>query len=117
MHFTIYHNPRCRKSREALQYLEEKKVEIEVVKYLDLPIDQKTLEEVLTKIGLKPSEIVRKNEPLWKKQYATQKLTEDQILALLIEHPKLIERPIVTTSNSGVMARPLESLIEFMQLG
>ena len=72
MEFTIYHNPRCRKSREALQYLEEKATEYQTVKYLEDLFDKKTLGDVLKKIKLNPSDIVRKNETLWKKEYASQ---------------------------------------------
>ena len=75
MEFTIYHNPRCRKSREALQYLEEKAAEYQTVKYLEDLFDKKTLGDVLKKIKLNPSDIVRKNETLWKKEYASQYLT------------------------------------------
>ena len=115
MEFTIYHNPRCRKSREALQYLEEKGSEYQTVKYLENQFDKKTLGDVLKKIKLNPSDIVRKNETLWKKEYASEDLTEDQILEILIKNPRLIERPIVTSSNKGVLARPLENLINFLK--
>ena len=115
MEFTIYHNPRCRKSREALQYLEKKCSQYQTVKYLENQFDKKTLGAVLKKISLNPSEIVRKNETIWKKKYSSQNLTEDQILELLIKHPRLIERPILTTSDRGVLARPLENLIDFIK--
>jgi len=115
MEFTIYHNPRCRKSREALEYLEEKGTEYHKVKYLEDLFDKKTLGDVLKKIKLKPSEIVRKNETLWKKEYDSRFLTEDQILEILVKHPRLIERPIITTSDKGVLARPLENLIDFLK--
>lgn len=115
MSLTVYHNPRCRKSREAIQYLEEEGVYFEIVKYLEQPFDEITLAEVLKKIERKPSEILRKNEVIWKKEYASKDLSEDQILKLLVEHPKLIERPIVTSAKKGVLARPLENLIEFLQ--
>ncbi len=115
MEFTIYHNPRCRKSREALQYLEEKATEYQTVKYLEDLFDKKTLGDVLKKIKLNPSDIVRKNETLWKKEYASQYLTENQILELLVKHPHLIERPIIIRSDKGVLARPLENLIDFLK--
>ena len=72
------------------------------------------MSERLEKIEKKPSEILRKNEVLWKKEYADKNLSEDQILQLLVDLPKLIERPIVTTTNMGVLARPIENLIEFL---
>ena len=117
MSITIYHNPRCRKSREAVQYMEGRGVSLKIVKYLDQLFDVNSLGEVLKKIDLKPSEIVRRNEVLWKKVYDGNNLSEDQILKLLVEQPRLIERPIVTLRNKGVLARPIESLIEFLNQG
>ena len=117
MTLTVYHNPRCRKSREAIQYLEDKGLSFDIVKYLEQSFDKNTLGEVLKKIEKKPSEILRKNEVLWKKEYASKGLSEDQILQLLVEQPKLIERPIVTTTDKGVLARPIENLMEFLNKG
>ena len=117
MSLTIYHNPRCRKSREAIQYMEGRGVSLKIVKYLDQLFDVNSLGEVLKKIDMKPSEIVRRNEILWKKEYDGNNLSEDQILKLLVDQPRLIERPIVTLGNKGVLARPIESLIEFLNQG
>ena len=117
MTLTVYHNPRCRKSREAIQYLEDKGLSFDIVKYLEQSFDKNTLGEVLKKIDKKPSEILRKNEVLWKKEYASKDFSEDQILQLLVEQPKLIERPIVTTTDKGVLARPIENLMEFLNKG
>ena len=115
MKYNVYHNPRCRKSREAIKYLEDIGADFTVVKYLDQPFDQNTLSEVLSKINLKPSQILRKNELIWKKEFSKKNLTEEAILNLLIAHPQLIERPIVTTPESGVLARPIENLISFLK--
>jgi arsenate reductase len=117
MTLTVYHNPRCRKSREAVQYLEDKGLSFDIVKYLEQSFDKNILGEVLKKIEKKPSEILRKNEVLWKKEYASKDFSEDQILQLLVEQPKLIERPIVTTTDKGVLARPIENLMEFLNKG
>ena len=117
MSLTIYHNPRCRKSREAIQYMEGRGITLKIVKYLDQLFDVNSLGEVLKKIDMKPSEIVRRNEILWKKEYDGNNLSEDQILKLLVDQPRLIERPIVTLGNKGVLARPIESLIEFLNQG
>ena len=114
MTLTVYHNPRCRKSREVIQYLEDKGVSFDIIKYLEQSFDKNTLGEVLKKIDKKPSEILRKNEVLWKQKYAPINLSEEQILQLLVEQPKLIERPIVTTTDKGVVARPIENLMEFL---
>ena len=117
MSLTVYHNPRCRKSREVVQYLEQNDLSFEIVKYLDQSFDKNTLGDVLKKIDRKPSEILRIKEALWKKEYASKDLSEDQIIQLLVEQPKLIERPIVTTTDKGVLARPIENLMEFLNKG
>tara|TARA_B100001778_G_scaffold301690_1_gene277875 strand:- start:2965 stop:3318 length:354 start_codon:yes stop_codon:yes gene_type:complete len=114
MRFTIYHNPRCRKSREALQLLKEKNIKFKVVKYLDQNFDKQSLGKVLDIIGKKPSDALRKNEEIWKKQQNCKNIGEDEILELMIQHPKLIERPIVVYGNKGVIARPLENLMDFI---
>ena len=115
MRLNIYHNPRCRKSREVLKYLEDKGVSLNIIKYLEESFNKNTLVELLEKIEKKPSEILRKNEVLWKKEYAAKNLSEDQILQLLVDQPKLIERPIVVSDNDGVLARPIENLIEYLK--
>jgi len=114
MRFTIYHNPRCRKSREALQLLEEKNIKLKVVKYLDQNFDKQSLGKLLDIIGKKPSDALRKNEEIWKKHLNRKNIGEDEILELMIQYPKLIERPIVVYGNKGVIARPLENLIDFI---
>ena len=114
MILTVYHNPRCRKSREVIKYLEDKGVSFNVIKYLEQSFDKNTLVKVLEKIEKKPSDILRKNEVLWKQEYASKNLSEDQILHLLVEQPKLIERPIITVNDKGILARPIENLIEFL---
>ena len=114
MKFTIYHNPRCRKSREALQLLEEKNLKFNVVKYLEQNFDKKSLGKVLDIIGKKPSDVLRKNEEIWKKQLNVENIGEDEILDLMIQYPKLIERPILVCGNKGVIARPLENLMDFI---
>ena len=114
MSFTIYHNPRCRKSREALQLLEEKNIKLKVVKYLDQNFDKQSLGKLLDIIGKKPSDALRKNEEIWKKHLNRKNIGEDEILELMIQYPKLIERPIVVYGNKGVIARPIENLIDFI---
>ncbi len=112
--YTIYHNPRCRKSREALQYLEDKGKQVVVVNYLDEPLSKSVIKRILYKIELKPSQIVRKNELEWKAINNRKELTENQILDVLVKYPKTIERPIVISEDSGILARPLENLVSFL---
>ena len=112
--YTIYHNPRCRKSREALTYLEASGVKFEIVLYLKDPLSMAELKEILNKTGLTASQLVRKNEAEWKSQSNRNELTDDDIIEVWVRHPKTLERPIVTTAQSGILARPLENLITFL---
>ena len=114
MKYTIYHNPRCKKSRDALQLLKKKNIKFRVIKYLEEVFDKQSLEKVLYVIGKKPSEALRKNEEIWKKRFSGKKIVEEEILKLMIQYPKLIERPIVIYGNKGVIARPLEKLMDFI---
>ena len=110
----IYHNPRCRKSREALEFLKNKKLDYKIHYYLENHLTSNELESIIKKIKLKPSDIVRKNEKDWKAIPNRSDLTENEILKILALNPKLIERPIVTSDKLGVLARPLENLYQFL---
>ena len=111
----IYHNPRCRKSREALNYLNDKGYKVEIVKYLEKKLSSKHIYELLKKINLSPKEIIRKNETLWKKKYSKMDLNENELIDILSNNPILMERPIVEFKDFGVLARPIENLFEFHQ--
>ena len=111
----IYHNPRCRKSREALNYLNDMSYKVEIVKYLEKKLSSKDISELLKKINLSPQEIIRKNETLWKKKYSKMDLNEKELIDILSNNPILIERPIVEFKDFGVLARPIENLIRFHQ--
>ena len=110
----IYHNPRCRKSREAIEFLKNKKLDYQIIYYLDNHLTSKELKSIIEKIKLKPSDIIRKNEKDWKEIPNRNDLSENEILRILVLNPKLIERPIVINENSGVLARPLENLFQFL---
>ena len=113
--YIVYHNPRCRKSREALQFLKEAGHSYEVVLYIEKFFTKESLKMVLNKIDFKPSVIVRKNESEWKSIPNRNTLSENEILEILIKNPRLIERPIVILGNKGVLARPIENLALFIK--
>ena len=113
----IYHNPRCRKSREALDFLKKRDHNIQIIRYLEENLNSGDLLALLKKIKLSPLEIVRKNETVWKLKYSKMELNEKEIIEILSENPQLIERPIVEFENSGVLARPLDKLIRFLKVG
>ncbi|WP_323789022.1 arsenate reductase (glutaredoxin) [Psychroserpens sp.] len=107
---TIYHNPRCSKSREGLQVLEDSGKNFEIVKYLDEPISEATLKEIINLLGIKPIELVRKNEAIWKSEYKGKDLVDDNIISAMVKHPKLIERPIVVANKKAVIGRPVDNI-------
>ena len=110
----IFHNPRCRKSRETLQILHDNKVEPEIVLYLEEKLSQKQMKDVLKMLGMKAEELLRKGEAIYKEKYKGKDLTEDQWIKAMIENPKLIERPIVIKGNKAVLGRPPENVKELL---
>lgn len=112
---TIYHNPRCTKSREGLCELEDLKQDFIIRKYLDEPFSKQELEEVIQKLGIKPIELVRTKETIWKENYKGKELTDDEIIEAMLNNPKLIERPIVVNGNKAVIARPKERIQEILK--
>lgn len=112
---TIYHNPRCSKSRQTLQLLQERNIEPEVVEYLNTPPDEKTLREILKKLGLKPRQLMRKNEDIYKELNLDDgNLSDDQLIQAMIKNPKLIERPIVVKDGKVALGRPPENVISIL---
>lgn len=112
----IYHNPRCTKSRQALQLLEERGVEAEVIKYLDTPPTQKELAEIVKLLGIPAKDLVRKKEALFKElNLGEQTLTDQQWIAAMVENPKLIERPIVIHNGKAAIGRPTEKIAEILE--
>jgi arsenate reductase len=113
---TIYHNPRCQKSREALALLEEKGVQHSIRLYLN---DEESMsaaefEGVLDALDMDAIDLVRKNESVWKEDYKTLELDEEEIILAMIEHPRLMERPIVMNGDKAVVARPAEKVEEVL---
>lgn len=110
----IYHNPRCRKSREALNYLQDKGISIEVIDYMKNPISKEELTHVLHLLDYKAENLLRKNEAIYKEKFKGLELTEEEWIEAMIEHPKLMERPIVVDKDNAVVARPLEKIQEIL---
>ncbi|NGZ89668.1 arsenate reductase (glutaredoxin) [Psychroflexus maritimus] len=108
----IYHNPRCRKSREGLQILEESGKDFQVIKYLVEVPSKEELKSILEKLDYKPAELVRKTEKVWKENYKGKNLSDDELIEAMLTYPKLIERPIVVTSVKAVVGRPPEKIKE-----
>ncbi|MEI8115024.1 MAG: polyphosphate kinase 1 [Bacteroidia bacterium] len=106
----IYHNPRCSKSREALKFLEEKGFEIEVIDYIKNGITAHEIKDFLHKSGLKIADIIRTNEALYKEKYKDKEFTKEEWISILIENPKLIQRPLVIKGTHAVIGRPVEEI-------
>ncbi|AOW19450.1 arsenate reductase (glutaredoxin) [Urechidicola croceus] len=110
----IYHNPRCRKSREGLAILENSGEEFEIVKYLENPPTKIELFELIKLLNISPIELIRKGEVIWKENFKNKPLTDEQIVDAMINFPKLIERPIVIKNNKAVIGRPPTLIKEFI---
>ena len=106
----IYHNSRCRKSRAGLQYLESKGVEFEIVEYLKNGISEEELKDVLIKMNVRPTEIIRTQEDIYKKQFKGKNFTDEEWIKNLLENPKLIKRPLVVKGYKAVWADPPENM-------
>lgn len=106
----IYHNPRCRKSRETLEILKTFSKEITVVEYLKTPPSETEIRQILQMLNIKAKDLIRKGEPEYKKNYKGKELTEDEWIGVMLKFPKLIERPIVVSNNKAVIGRPPENV-------
>lgn len=108
----IYHNPRCCKSRCAIDWLKENYIDFEIIEYLKNPLSKEELRLILTQLKITASALVRKSEEEYNQFIKNETLSEDEILDLMVKFPKLIERPIVVGDKFAVIARPIENLIE-----
>lgn len=110
----IYHNPRCSKSRAGLQYLESKGYDIEIRKYLNDGITVTELKEILEKTGKKPIDLVRTHEQDFIDNYKGKAFSDNQWIKILVENPKLLQRPIVINGTKAVLANPPEKIEEIV---
>ncbi|MDX1827950.1 MAG: arsenate reductase (glutaredoxin) [Lutibacter sp.] len=104
----IYHNPRCSKSRQGLAILKENKQPFEIVKYLETPLTKTELSNLIKLLAIKPIDLVRKNETIWKIEFKGKNLSDSEIITAMVNNPKLIERPIVVKNDKAVIGRPPE---------
>ena len=110
----FYHNPRCSKSRQALNLLREKGVEPEVIEYLKNPPSAAELKRTLKKLGFKPEELLRKGEGLYKENYKNNELKTDEWIKIMVENPVLIERPIFINGDKAALGRPPENVLDIL---
>ncbi len=110
----IYHNPRCSKSREALNILEAENADFKVIKYLDEKLNVKDLSKIIKLLNIKPIELVRKNESQWKDNFKNSTFTDKELIDIMVKNPKLIERPIVINGNKAVIGRPPQIVLDII---
>jgi arsenate reductase len=110
----IYHNPRCKKSREGMAILENSGKEFEIVNYLNDFPTEKELSEIIKMLAISPIQLVRKTEKIWKENYKGKALSDAEIITAMIQNPKLIERPIVIHNNKAVIGRPPKNILELL---
>jgi len=108
----IYHNPRCSKSRETLQLIKDAGVEVEIVEYLKAIPTVDDLKMILMKLNLKPTDILRKGEAVYKEKFKNSDFNDDEWIKVMLEYPKLIERPIVIKGNKAILGRPPQNVLD-----
>ncbi len=110
----IYHNPRCRKSREALDLVQNKVGDVEIIEYLKTPPSFDELQQVINQLGIKPDELIRKNEAIFKEKFKGQTFSDTEWIQIMVDHPKLIERPIVINGSKAMVGRPPEKVLDIV---
>lgn len=111
---TIWHNPKCSKSRQALEIVEQNGCEKEVVKYLEMTPSKDQLKNVLKMLGISPRELMRTKEDLYKELDLKNETNDEKLIDAMVQNPKLIERPIIIKGNKAVIARPPEKALELL---
>ena len=111
---TIYHNPRCTKSREAMQVIDEFGVEADVVRYLDTPPDAATLREILSKLEDDPADLVRRDDWAELGVSADDVSTDEGVVDVLVAHPRLLQRPLLVTPDTAIIGRPTERVRDLL---
>lgn len=110
----ILHNPRCGKSRDCLAFFDEKNISFQTINYLDHPLSEECLKNLVKKLNINPIDLVRQKETIWKENYKNKSLSDQQIINTLVKHPILIERPIVIKGDEAIIGREIEKLKTFI---
>ncbi len=111
---TIYHNPRCSKSRQTLALLKEQGIEPDIIEYLTSPPSEAELDGILTKLGIEPEALMRKGEDEYKQHFQGRDLSRAEAISLMVQYPKVIERPIVVNMGKAAVGRPPESVLDIL---
>jgi arsenate reductase len=111
----IYHNPSCKKSRAGLQYLKESGTAFELVEYLRKPLTEKELEKLLVKLNLKPADLLRKQEDYYKTNLKGRNFEEHELVKIIVQNPKLLQRPIIEGKYKAVIGDPPENIAPLLK--
>ena len=112
---TIYHNPRCSKSRQALELLDSRGVETDIIEYLKTPPDAGQLTEILDLLSMEPRDLMRTSEPEYKdNKLDDPELSREQLIQAMVDYPRLIQRPIVLGKGKAALGRPPEKILEVL---
>jgi arsenate reductase (glutaredoxin) len=106
----IYHNPRCRKSRAGLEYLQDKTGEFETIDYIKMGVSPEEIREILAKMNTSASNLVRTQEDYYKKMLKGKDIQDEEWISILSENPRLIQRPIIVTEHKAVLGQPPENI-------
>jgi arsenate reductase len=109
---TIYHNSRCQKSRQGLNFLENLEEKFQIINYIKNPLSKVEIKKLLLKLQYQPIDLIRRKEKIWIENFKEKNLSDEEIMELMIQFPKLIERPIVVYKNKAVIARPTEKIMD-----
>ncbi len=115
MDVTIYHNPRCSKSRQALALIREQGIEPEIVEYLKTPPDAAELARLLDMLCMQPEELMRRGESEYSEHFKGRELSREQAIERMVRYPKVIERPVVVCGDRAVLGRPPENVLSLFQ--
>lgn len=110
----IYHNPRCSKSRQTLQLIKDSGKEVEIIEYLNSPPTFEELKSVIDYLSIKPEQLLRKNEAIFKEQFKGKSLSGDEWIQAMVDFPKLMERPIVVDGKKAVIGRPPDKVLSLL---
>lgn len=114
MSYKIYHNPRCSKSRQTLGLMRDNGIEPTIIEYLKNIPSKDELSTILNQLNMSPMELMRKGESDYKEHVKGKDLSDDQLLSLMVDYPKLIERPIVIKNKKAVLGRPPENVLQLL---
>tara|TARA_R110000850_G_scaffold61312_1_gene140100 strand:+ start:174 stop:512 length:339 start_codon:yes stop_codon:yes gene_type:complete len=110
----FYHNTRCSTSRGGLELLQEKGINPEIVEYMKEPLTPNELSDIISKLDIDPMDLVRTKEKIWKEEFADKELTYDEVILTMIEHPQLMERPILVNGDKAAIGRPIKQMLEII---